>query len=474
MREEEEEREGGDDLYFFIFLIFLLLTSHLFFFLKKKKKTVWPDNWKTPDLAFVKRWLDAHIADAAAAKKPLLLEGAFFSFRFFFSSGTATPKRAFFLLFRVVSFPPSLSLSLIPIPYSKTTTTKTTTTKKQTEHGKWLKPAEGADLRARDAFYSEALGSVLSSASAGGPLKGSLLWQLMPEDGGSQMPRSEGGDRGLYGVRPGDEAFKLASANAAKMRALSSAVAGCVASASGPATSSVLTRQTCVDTEIRSLPGTGLEGPNCDVEIDECSRGTHDCGSGARCVDLDAASGGWACECSYGFEPVVVERGLPDRCSPTKALEELSTKRYAVGANGTIACSGALLPWPLKAAGGGRDPAAAVAASQGSPPRVEPWVAVTLTECLQACEIANEEAAAAAAAAAAKKNSSAPSPSSSSLSCEAAEFNAVRGRCRLRGAGARAGGLCRSRRETHVEADQSLVEKEYDEGAFEAFFRRGA
>ena len=330
---------------------------------------MWPDNWKTPDLAFVKRWLDAHIADAAAAKKPLLLEGAFFSFRFFFSSGTATPKRAFFLLFRVVSFPPSLSLSLIPIPYSKTTTTKTTTTKKQTEHGKWLKPAEGADLRARDAFYSEALGSVLSSASAGGPLKGSLLWQLMPEDGGSQMPRSEGGDRGLYGVRPGDEAFKLASANAAKMRALSSAVAGCVASASGPATSSVLTRQTCVDTEIRSLPGTGLEGPNCDVEIDECSRGTHDCGSGARCVDLDAASGGWACECSYGFEPVVVERGLPDRCSPTKALEELSTKRYAVGANGTIACSGALLPWPLKAAGGGRDPAAAVAASQGSPPR---------------------------------------------------------------------------------------------------------
>lgn len=366
-------------------------------------------------------------------------------------------------------------LSLFPLHIHKKTTL--------TEHGKWLKPAEGADLRARDAFYSQALDDVLSSASAGGPLKGSLLWQLMPEDPKSQMPRSEGGDRGLYGVRPGDAAFKLASANAAKMRALSSNVAGCVASASGPASSSVLTRQTCVDTEVRGLPGTGLEGPNCDVDIDECARGTHDClGEGSRCVDLSAASGGWACECLYGFEAVAVavedKNQPPARCSPTQALAELSTKRYAVGANGTIACSGALLPWPLKAAGGGRDPAAvavAPAAAAGgetgaaSAPRVEPWVAVSLTECLQACEIANEEAAASAAAATKKGNSSA---SSSSLACEAAEFNAVRGRCRLRGAGARAGGLCRSQRETHVEADQSLVEKEYDEGAFEAYFRR--
>jgi hypothetical protein len=38
---------------------------------------VWPDNWKTPDLAFVRKWLEAHIADAAAAKKPLLLEGCY-------------------------------------------------------------------------------------------------------------------------------------------------------------------------------------------------------------------------------------------------------------------------------------------------------------------------------------------------------------------------------------------------------------
>ena len=152
-----------------------------------------------------------------------------------------------------------------------------------------------------------------------------------------------------------------------------------------------------------------------------------------------------------------------------------------MGANGTIACSGALLPWPLGAAGGGKDPAAVApaaasregegetAASSQEALRVEPWVAVTLTECLQACEIANEDAAAASGAAAATKKGSA---SPSLLSCEAAEFNAVRGRCRLRGAGARAGGLCRSQRETHVEADQSLVEREFDEGAFEAFFRR--
>ena len=368
--------------------------------------------------------------------------------------------------------------------------------KQTTEHGKWLKPAEGADLRARDAFYSEALGSVLASASAGGPLKGSLLWQLMPADEGSQMPRSEGGGRGLYGVRPGDGAFRLASANAERMRALSSPVAGCVASAGGPATPPVLARQACADAWVRGLPGTGSEGPSCAAEVDECSRGTHDCGPGAHCADLRAAAGGWRCECLYGYEPVVVaaaaaaeaegeQKGRPARCSPTGALEELSTQRYAVGANGTIACAGALLPWPLRAAGGGRDPASAAAAfeareggggAEGST-RVEPFSPVSLTECLQACEIANEEAAAAAAAtaaAAAAAKSDSTSPSSSPSFCEAAEFNAVRGRCRLRGAGARAGGLCRSQRETHVEADQSLVEKEYDEGAFEAYLRREA
>ena len=36
---------------------------------------MWPDNWKTPNSEFVKTWLAAHVADAAAAKKPLLLEG---------------------------------------------------------------------------------------------------------------------------------------------------------------------------------------------------------------------------------------------------------------------------------------------------------------------------------------------------------------------------------------------------------------
>lgn len=288
---------------------------------------------------------------------------------------------------------------------------------------------------------------------------------------------------GLYGVRPGDEAFKLARNNAAQMRALSSGVAGCVSSASGPVpSSSVLSLDTCVDSRIRGIPGTGLEGPQCDVEINECVRGTSDCDPNAACIDLNAASGGWACECRHGFEPVVVvvegkegksEQRSP-QCSPTGTLEELSTKTYALGANGRIACSGALLPWPLTAVGGGRDPAAArveeldSTAAASASVRVEPWVAVTLSQCLQACSIFSEEAAKEAAkeAAAAAKNST------SKNSCEAAEFNSVRGRCRLRGRGARSDELCKSPRETHAEADQSLVEKEYDEGMFEAYFRR--
>lgn len=163
----------------------------------------------------------------------------------------------------------------------------------------------------------------------------------MPADPSSVMPRSEGGDRGLYGVRPGDSAFKLAGANAAKMLALSGPVAGCVASASGPVSpsSTLLTLDTCVDTRIRNLPGTGAEGPDCEIDINECSRGTSDCDPNASCLDLPADSGGWVCTCRWGFFPEqeAGEEPRSPRCSRTRALDELATKTYAIGKNGTIA-----------------------------------------------------------------------------------------------------------------------------------------
>ena len=154
-----------------------------------------------------------------------------------------------------------------------------------------------------------------------------------------------------------------------------------------------------------------------------------------------------------------------------------------MGANGTIACAGALLPWPLRAAGGGRDPASAAAAFEareggggaaGFDARraLLPRLAHRVPSGVRDRQRGGGSSGSGSGSGSGGKRLDlcASSPSF----CEAAEFNAVRGRCRLRGAGARAGGLCSSQRETHVEADQSLVEKEYDEGAFEAYLRREA
>ena len=171
----------------FLFAVCGRRFSHFFTHFKTKKQkneTVWPDNWKTPSIDFVKSWLAVHVADAAAAKKPLLLEVFFFFFRFFF--GREGRRDSLFSFFA----------ALLPLSLSLTSTSQNNEPNQTKEHGKWLKPAEGADLKARDAFYATALDAVYSSASTGGPLKGSLYWQWI--DPGSQMPRSEGGGRGEF------------------------------------------------------------------------------------------------------------------------------------------------------------------------------------------------------------------------------------------------------------------------------------
>ena len=41
-----------------------------------------------------------------------------------------------------------------------------------------------------------------------------------------------------------------------------------------------------------------MEGPRCDLNINECLRSTHDCPANAACVDLE---GGFSCICHWGF-----------------------------------------------------------------------------------------------------------------------------------------------------------------------------
>ena len=352
--------------------------------------------------AYLTRWLAAHAADAAALGKPLLLE----------------------------------------------------------EFGAWFKPSEpNANLETRDAFFLQAMWATVDSVKAGGALQvgrggrrggregggrptrrplplspqGALFWSWLPL--GSDAPRSEGGGRGLYGVRPDDRAFAVAAAGASDLNALSSPLDGCVAPKAGSSTTAS-PLDGCALFAVRGLPGTGREGPDCATDVDECARGTHDCGTdpGATCEDT---VGGFACGCRWGHDSDPAGEG--SGCAPSPELAFVES-RYESDGPGLRACAGGdPLPWPASAPGGaypraGEQPSAAL----------QPSRAVTRSECMQSCEAAP--------------------------GCAAADFNRARGRCLLR----RAGGTratCVDREAWAVETDQSLRPMRFSDGTYETFFR---
>jgi mannan endo-1,4-beta-mannosidase len=265
-----------------------------------------------------------------------------------------------------------------------------------------------------------------------------------------QAPRSEGGGRGLYGVRPGDEAFALASANARQMAGLSAPVAGCTQALDGPAGSGVLARPggACIDTRVRGLAGTGREGPACGADVDECVRGTHDCGAGSTCVNTDGA---FRCVCAAGY----VRSGGPDgggdgspppRCDPAPGLATIADAYESDGPGKAQCGGGPLLPWPATAPGARPNPLGGGGGAGGNPAaRVEPYGRVTLGDCLLACDAAP--------------------------GCEVADFNAAVGRCRLRGGGG-SRETCDAVEPDSTETDQSLEPMVFSNGAWESHFRK--
>ena len=345
-----------------------------------RKQTLLSDNWKTPTVGFVKAWLEAHARDAAAAGVPLLVE----------------------------------------------------------EHGKWLKlDASESD---RNAFYKVVLDAVEASAASGGPIKGSLFWSF--QHPGQEAPRSEGGGRGLYGVRPGDEAFRLASANARAMSRLAAPLPGCTAALDGPAERLARPGGACLDSRVRGLPGTGREGADCATDVDECVRGTADCGEGAACVNED---GGFRCVCRAGYVAGGGgEGGGGDRrCAQAPGLATIRDG-YESDGPGKAQCSGGpLLRWPASAPGARPDPLAA-AAGRDAPP-LEPYDRVSLADCLLACDAAP--------------------------GCVVADFNPVAHRCRLRGGGG-SRATCPAPEPDSTETDQSLEPQVFGNGAWETHFRK--
>ena len=346
---------------------------HLFF-----SSSHLPDNWKTPTVEFVKAWLDAHARDAAKAGAPLLVE----------------------------------------------------------EHGKWLKPdASEAD---RNKFYQVVLDAVAESVRTGGPITGSLFWSF--QHPGQEAPRTEGGGRGLYGVRPGDAAFDLASANAKSLAGLAAPFPGCTAALDGPnQPSSPLARPggACLDTRVRGLPGTGREGPACDRDIDECVRGTADCGAGAACVNEE---GSFRCVCRAGFVSGVGGDG--GRCAPAPGLATVRDAYKSDGPGRAQCGGGPLLPWPASAPGARPDP---LAAESGRAVPLEPYDRLSLADCLLGCDAARD--------------------------CVVADYNPTVRRCRLRGRGG-SRETCSVPEPDSTETDQSLEPQVFGNGAWESWFRK--
>eukprot|EP00887_Chlorella_sp_A99_P006508 scaffold3.g6508.t1 len=200
----------------------------------------WPDLWKCLScsqalpLDFFSKWIAQHVADAGRLGKPVVLE----------------------------------------------------------EFGKAI------DGGGRDAYYQAAFQAVEDSLRSGGPLKGALFWQQLYANGQTASD-GEGGGAGKFGVYPDSSTFQLVKANAAAVAQLSArAVTQCsklAAPLALPACSPGCT--TVLAAHMRRCHPCRYEGPKCDLDINECARGTAGCAAGAVCVN---SPGSYRCECPLG------------------------------------------------------------------------------------------------------------------------------------------------------------------------------
>ena len=155
----------------------------------------------------------------------------------------------------------------------------------------------------RSAYFQAAYQAVEDSLKSGGPFKGALYWQnYVP---GQDDPVA--GGVGKFGVLPSDPAFGVAAGNAAALRQQVGSSGQCSKKAPGV---TLCTRQGCAQRAglgaraplaLRSLQGRSAsplfhacryEGPGCELDIDECVRGTSGCGPGSVCTNTN---GSFAC-----------------------------------------------------------------------------------------------------------------------------------------------------------------------------------
>ena len=154
-------------------------------------------------------------------------------------------------------------------------------------------------VRERDVWYQRTYDYILENAKAGGPFQGGLFWQWFAI--GQKTPREEGGgDGGVFGIFESDASFKIAKRFTDEIQAINRGFNFSEHStgASCPASVAAKPVANCTSTRVRNLPGTGYEGRDCDININECSRGSHDCHPNAECVDREGA---FLCGCRAGY-----------------------------------------------------------------------------------------------------------------------------------------------------------------------------
>eukprot|EP00891_Asterochloris_glomerata_P005372 jgi/Astpho2/5372/fgenesh1_pg.00075_%23_44_t len=238
------------------------------------------------------------------------------------------------------------------------------------EYGKWINETTNSTMAQRNEYYAAIVNQAesLMRAANNSNLRGTGFWEWYLED--QVGPVDEGGGRGLYGVSLSDETFNYIRQNADFEASLSQTVPGCDPSshqATLPAT------KNCSSTEINGLPGTGLEGPDCTININECLRGTDNCAPNAACIDTN---GSFACECWLGYTGDGIRS-----CTPTAALQALPESYTSEATQGPLLCD---IAYPMDAPGYAHDPTANPAdAGIGS---VSPVTSVQ--QCMIACETA--------------------------------------------------------------------------------------
>lgn len=298
---------------------------------------LWIHNWEDATEEFALRWLKQHISDARALGKPLLVE----------------------------------------------------------EFGAW---GAGKYKEERTRWYDLVYDILSEDAKSGGPTAGALFWQWFAA--GQRAPGEEGGgDGGLFGVFDHDDTWASITNFTSTMHELATNTtqsrAGCPARKAGQVESTVVGAEEiaatkllvappladCSHTRVAGKEGTGYEGKHCDIDINECARGTADCHPNASCINTP---GSYRCACFNGFA------GDGKICTPTTHLGTILSSYVTMGL-GKMACEeGTDVQYPSNAPGWAYDAMDALPRHKDSP-----WVGgvgsripVGAEQCMIACSTA--------------------------------------------------------------------------------------